>query len=260
MIYDVRGVSLAYGQGPTIVDKASFTLAQGETMTILGPNGAGKSTLLNSLMNLHSPFAGELRLCGSCIQGQSAREIAATVAYVRQHQSPAFSFEVLDYVVMGRAPRLGAFSHPKQGDYDAAMAALEVMGVADLAHRSYADLSGGQRQQVAIARAIAQEPKAILLDEPTAHLDFGNQIRTLELARKLSDSGYAVVMTTHDPNHAMLMEGKTAILDRGGRFTVGHHAGMLTEDRLEELYRARLRVIDVREIDRKACLNLKLRN
>lgn len=260
MIYDVRDVSLAYGQGPIIVDNASFTLAEGETMTILGPNGAGKSTLLNSLIGLHSLVSGEVLLCGATLGKQSARDIARTVAYVRQQQSLAFSFEVLDFVVMGRAPRLGTFARPKSDDYDSAMAALETMGVANLAHRPYSDISGGQRQQVVIARAIAQEPKVILLDEPTAHLDFGNQIRTLELARRLSASGYAVVMTTHDPNHAILMGGKTAILDRSGHLFVGSSTDMLTEDRLSELYRVELRVMDIREIARKACLNVNLKS
>lgn len=260
MIYDVRDLSLAYGQGPVIVHNASFTLDEGEIMTILGPNGTGKSTLLNSLMRLHVPLSGEVLLCGVPLAKQSARDIARTVAYVRQQQSLAFSFEVLDFVVMGRAPWLPTFARPKARDYDSAMAALEAMGVAKLAHRSYSDISGGERQQVVIARSIVQEPKVILLDEPTAHLDFGNQIRTLELACKLSASGYAIVMTTHDPNHAILMGGKTAILDRNGHLSVGRSADMLTEDRLSELYRVDLRVMDIREIARKACLNVSLKN
>lgn len=260
MIYDVRDVSLAYGQGPVVVDRASFTLDEGETLTILGPNGAGKSTLLNSLMGLHIPLSGEVLLCGRPLARQSAREIARAVAYVRQQQSLAFSFEVLDFVVMGRAPRLSAFARPKPEDYDAAMAALETMGVAALAHRPYSDISGGQRQQVVIARAIVQEPRVILLDEPTAHLDFGNQIRTLELARRLSASGYAVVMTTHDPNHAILMGGKTAVLDRQGHLAVGKSSEMLTQERLSSLYRVELRVMDIPEIAREACLNVNLKN
>ncbi len=258
MIYDVKNLSLAYGGGPTVVDKACFKLSEGETMTVLGPNGAGKSTLLNSLMGLHDPLSGEICLCGSPINKQSPRDIAKAVAYVRQQVSVVFSFEIIDFVVMGRAPRLGPFSRPRPEDYDKAMGALEAMDIAHLAHRPYSEVSGGQRQQAVIARAVAQEPKAILLDEPTAHLDFGNQIRTLELARRLSDAGYAIIMTTHDPNHAMLMGGVTAILDRTGRLTVGSCADMLTQERLEELYRVELRVMEIPEISRRACLNVNL--
>ncbi|MBQ6454390.1 MAG: ABC transporter ATP-binding protein [Coriobacteriales bacterium] len=260
MIYQVRDLSLAYGLGPTVVDKANFTLAQGETLTILGPNGAGKSTLLNALMCLHPAREGEILLCGQPIEQMSARDVARSVAYVRQQLSFAFSFEVLDFVVMGCAPHLGPFSRPRQEDYDAAFQALETMGVADLAYRPYTDISGGQRQQVVIARAIVQDPKVILLDEPTAHLDFGNQIRTLELALSLSENGYAVVMTTHDPNHAILMGGKTAILDRAGHLSVGESDTMLQQDVLEELYRVELCVTDVPQIERRACLGRKLRS
>ncbi|MBQ6454125.1 MAG: ABC transporter ATP-binding protein [Coriobacteriales bacterium] len=259
MIYDVRAVSLAYGNGPMVVREASFELDEGETLTIIGPNGAGKSTLLNCLMGLHPPLEGEVLLCGKPIAQTRAKDIARNVAYVRQQLSLAFSFEVLDFVVMGCAPHLGPFSNPKPEHFERAMEALETMGVADLAQRPYSDISGGQRQQVAIARAIVQDPKVILLDEPTAHLDFGNQIRTLELARRLSSKGYAVVMTTHDPNHAILMGGKVAVLDREGHLEVGSCADMLDEERLAQLYRVDLCVTDVEEVGRLACLGRKLK-
>lgn len=257
-IYDVRDVSLAYGTGPVIVDGASFSLCQGETLTILGPNGAGKSTLLNSLMGLHSPKSGEILLLGEPLRKLSAKAVAQNVAYVQQQTSIVFSFEVLDYVTMGCAPHLGPFAHPRQEHTEAALEALRIMGIEELAHRPFSDISGGQRQQAVIARAIVQQPKVILLDEPTAHLDFGNQIRTLELAQALSGRGYAVVMTTHDPNHAYLMQGKTAVLDRDGHLVVGYYEDMLDEKALGALYNVDLCVTEVAEVARKACLGRNL--
>ena len=255
LVYDVRNLSLCYSLGPIVVENASFTLKQGETLTILGPNGAGKSTLLNSLMGLHPIKDGEIKLLGKPIRKLSAKAIARNVAYVRQQVSLAFSFEVLDYVAMGCAPHLGPFAKPKKEQLDAAYEALETMGIADLANRPFTDISGGQRQQAVIARAIVQQPKVILLDEPTAHLDFGNQIRTLQLAQSLSRKGYAVVMTTHDPNHAILMGGSIAILDRDGHLSVGCVDDMLSEEALTKLYHVGLCVADVTEIERKACLS-----
>lgn len=258
-LYDVRHVSLAYGFGPTIVDDANFSLNESETLTILGPNGAGKSTLLNCLMGLHPAKSGEVLLQGKPIASLSPKDIAQQVAYVRQQISIAFSFSVLDYVTMGCAPHLGAFAHPGKKEQAIALKALDTMGITALAERPFSDLSGGQRQQVVIARAIAQHPRVILLDEPTAHLDFGNQIRTLELATDLADEGYAVVMTTHDPNHAILMGGQTAILDRDGHLSVGPASTMLTEEVLAGLYHVSLCVTDVAEVSRKACLGRNLR-
>lgn len=123
-----------------------------------------------------------------------------------------------------------------------------------MAEKAYTEISGGERQQVTIARALAQEPKVILLDEPTAHLDYGNQIRTVRLIRELADEGYGVIMTTHNPDHVLMLGGKVGVLDREGRMEFGDAGVILTEEKLSRLYQVRLRLVQVEGLDREACV------
>ncbi|MCF0120348.1 MAG: ABC transporter ATP-binding protein, partial [Oscillospiraceae bacterium] len=147
MIYSADNITLAYPKMPPVVKSASFDLSEGETMTILGPNGAGKSTLLNCLMGLHTPESGTVELRGKPLAGMSSREIAGTVAYVRQYQTPVFAYTVRDYVMMGRAPKMRVFERPKAVDEEAVDKALVTMGLTELSSRPYTDISGGQRQK-----------------------------------------------------------------------------------------------------------------
>jgi len=171
---------------------------------------------------------------------------------------PAFSYTVLDFVLMGRAPNIGVFQKPDDEDIAAAYAALEEVGVEKLASRPYTDISGGERQQATIARAVCQQPKVILFDEPTAHLDYGNQHRILQLIRKLSERGYAIVITTHNPDHALLLNGDSAILDRDGKLIRGANDEILTEQRLRDLYELDLSITYVEQAGRTACLAPRL--
>ena len=254
MLYEVEHLCLGYPSLPEVVKDASFSIAEGETVTILGPNGAGKSTLLNSLMGLSKPTLGSIRLDGQDMAKMDPKSIARQVAYVRQNQSPVFAYTVLDFVLMGRAPHMSVWAHPKEEDVALARDALDVMGIAHLADRPCTDISGGQRQSAAIARALVQEPRVILLDEPTAHLDFGNQIKVCELVAKLRNIGYAVIMTTHDPNQAIMLGGVVAVLDRSGHLVVGTSDEMLTEPALCELYNTELRLEFAQSVQRNAVL------
>ena len=255
MIYEIRDLRFAYRAGlPEVLQGVSLDLAEGQLLTILGCNGSGKSTLFGCMLGLLTPQGGEIKLCGEDLKKLSARKIATQIGYVPQSHTPTFDYTVFEFVLMGCAANVGLLSHPGAAERRQADAAIERMGLTALRDRPYTELSGGERQQVTIARAIAAQPKAILFDEPTSHLDFGNQIKVLRVIRELSADGYAVIITTHDPNHALLLGGQTALFDGRGGVEVGSPDTLLTEERLQALYGTELKLRYVDELKRSVCL------
>lgn len=255
MIYEVKDLTFSYGnEGRKVLDKASLELREGEILCILGPNGAGKTTLLNCMAGLLKPQSGSIELCGTPLGKMSAKEVAANVGYVPQMHTPSFNYRVLDFVLMGAAPHTGMFSRPSKEDEDACLEVLRSMKLEHIAEKSYLEISGGERQQLLIARAIIQKPKAILFDEPTAHLDYGNQHRVLKRVRQMADDGYSVIITTHNPDHALLLGDKAAIVDRAGQITQGSSSEIITEERLSRVYDTEIRLMWIEELGRTACL------
>ena len=248
-----RHLFYAYERGRTILQDVSFFFRSGEIVSILGPNGAGKTTFLNCLANLIAPERGEILLNGRDIRRIPLREVAKEIGYVPQIIVPTFDFSVLEYVVTGCAPRLGTFSRPKHENYDMAMESIRRMGIEKLCNRSYSQISGGERQQVSIARALAQRPAFILMDEPTAHLDYGNQIKVLKTIRSLKEEGYGVILITHNPDHALLLQDQVAVLDRTGRLQAGRDVDILQEHALSELYETPLKLFYDERLQRKVC-------
>ena len=254
MIYELNALSFAYPGGRRVLDRASLTLKRGEVLSVLGPNGAGKSTLLGCMMGTLPVSDGVVRLDGRDVRQMRAAEIARLVGFVPQNHSPVFGYTVFEFVLMGRAPLIPTLARPGEADRAAAREALEQMGLSHLADRPYTEISGGERQQAVIARAIVRRPQAVLFDEPTAHLDLGNQLRTLRMLKDLSGQGYAIVVTTHDPNHAILLGGRAAVLGRDGRLIVGDAGEIIREDLLCQAYRTDLKLRYVEELDRTVCL------
>ena len=250
---EARNISYSYSKGAPIFRNISFRLEPGKIVSILGPNGAGKTTLLNCLADLIPPDSGEILLSGTPISKMSNRDIAKTIGYVPQIIVPTFSFSVLEYVVTGCAPHMKTFEKPKEEHYDIAMDAIKRMGIEKLANRSYANISGGERQQVSIARALAQRPAIILMDEPTAHLDYGNQINVLKTISRLKEEGLGVVLTTHNPDHALLLRGEVAILSRDGTLQTGACDEILNEENLSALYGTELKLIYEDSLRREVC-------
>lgn len=255
---EARGAGFAYTPGKPVFRDISLTVAPGETVSILGPNGAGKTTLLNCLANLRPLSWGGIYINGTDIGKMSPKEVARNVGYVPQMILPSFDFAVLDYVVTGCAPRMGTFEKPKKEHYEIAMEAIRDMGIEYLAEKSYMHISGGERQQVAIARVLAQKPSFILMDEPTAHLDYGNQIKVLMTIKRLAAQGFGVLLTTHNPDFGLLLEGKIAVLDREGALTFGSGADILSEEALSALYRMPLKLIYEKQVQRKVCIAPRL--
>ena len=227
-------------------------------MCLLGPNGAGKSTLLNCLAGLAHPTHGVVEVLGKGVEHYSARSLAKHIGYVRQNISVTYGYTVREYLVMGAAPRIGMFSSPKKEDYERVAEAIEDLSLQKLADRAVSKLSGGERQRVAIARAIVQNPEIILFDEPTSALDYGNQIRVMRTIRQLADRGYAIIMTTHNPDQPILLGGKVAMLNSGGTLAIGDSDKTLTSERLSDLYGTDLHLVYVDEVDRVACVSSKL--
>lgn len=255
MIYDVRDIGFTYPSGTRkVLDGVSLTLERGEILSVLGPNGAGKSTLLNCMAGLLRPNSGRIYLDGGDLRTLSARQTAKVMAYVPQTHTPAFAYTVLHFVTMGRAPHIGAFRKPAEHDYAEAARAISALGIEQLADRPYTEISGGERQLATIARALTQQPKAILFDEPTANLDYGNQHRILRLIRSLSEKGYGIIITTHNPDHALLLGGKAAVLYRDGTLCLGACGEIITEERIREVYDTDLRLTYLEELGRVACV------
>ncbi|ABC24018.1 ABC transporter protein [Rhodospirillum rubrum F11] len=224
-------------RGRRVLGGIGFTLAAGDLLCLLGPNGIGKTTLFKTLLRLLPRLGGEIRLNGRDVAGWTAKRFAAVVGYVPQAHVPPFPFSVSDVVVLGRVAHMGAFAAPSRADRLIATQALDLLGARHLAEEPYTEISGGERQLVLIARALAQSPSLLIMDEPTANLDFGNQLRVLGHIRKLvEDSGLAVVMTTHDPNHALHHATRVAALGRDGRLAVGAPTEVVSAAFLRETY------------------------
>ena len=251
----LQGVDLcfSYTKERVILKDVNFTFRSGEVVCILGPNGAGKTTLLNCMANLARVDSGEILLNGENIVKIPPRKVARLIGFVPQLIVPSFDFTVLDYVVTGCAPHLGILSRPKEEHYDIAREAIARMGIDKLTDKSYSQISGGERQQVSIARALAQRPDFILMDEPTAHLDYGNQIKVLETIGSLKEEGFGVILTTHNPDHALLLQDKGAILDRQGVLTSGLSTDVLESAFLTALYGTPLKVVYEEKLGRKVC-------
>ena len=254
-IIQVENLSFSYEKSQkTVLKNINLTLEEGEVMTILGPNGAGKSTLLNCIAVLLTPDEGTITLCGKKAGELKPKEVAKILSYVPQNHVPAFSYTVRDFVLMGRAPTVGMFARPDPEDFELVDRTLEEIGILELKDKPYTEISGGERQQATIARAIVAEPKAILFDEPTAHLDYGNQLKTLRLIKGLREKGYAIIITTHDPDHAILLGGTTAILDRNGTLVTGKTEEIVTEETLRTLYDTELSLKNVEGVNRPICV------
>ena len=233
----------------------SFSLEDGEVMSILGPNGCGKTTLLKCLNRLIKLGTGSVAVNSRDLSRFPRAEIARHIGYVPQLHQPAFPFSVLDAVLVGRAPHLGLLASPKREDIKIAEESLETMGVYHLRDKPYTQLSGGERQLVIFARVLAQHPSLLLLDEPTSHLDFGNQIRLLRIVESLAATGLPIIMTSHFPDHAFLVSSKVALMKRGEFIDTGTPDAVITDSNLEQVYDIRVKVINVDSgVNRKVCV------
>ncbi len=235
---------LAFGFPRRVVGRdLDVALEAGEVLCVLGPNGAGKTTLFRTLLGLLPPLGGRVLIDGDDLAAMPREAIARAVAYVPQSSAMAFDFTLEEVVVMGRSAHLGPFAAPQRRDFEIARAALDRLGIAALADRPFGEVSGGERQLTLIARALATEARAIVMDEPTANLDFGNQARVLGEIARLRGAGISILLCSHDPDHAFQVADRVMLLENGRVLDQGEARAVLTVQNLSQLYRVPAEVI-----------------
>lgn len=237
----------------------SFSLNSGEIFCIIGPNGTGKSTLMKCMIDLLEYREGIARIDGVDIRTIDRKTLAKKIAYVPQGYQVAFPYTVLEYVLMGRAPYISPFSSPEEKDLEIAVQAIQETGIMHLIDKSVNEVSGGEHQMALIARALAQQPELLLLDEPTSHLDFGNQMQVLSLVERLKDKGITIVMTSHFPDHAFMVSDVVGIMKDGFFTIIGPADKVITSETLKETYHVDIRVEYIEIAGRKVCIPLKNR-
>ena len=244
----VTNATCGYGNVPILKD-VNLHLKQGEIVCILGPNGIGKTTIFKSVLGFLTLLDGEIMLDNVNKKDMTQREFARNVGYVPQSHEPPFPYSVPDVVVMGRASRLKNFETPGMHDYMIADRVMNMLGISYLREKTYTQISGGERQMVLVARALAQSPKLLVMDEPTANLDFGNQISVLESIKRLSGRGLGVLITTHSPDHAFLCCDRVILITKSKKVFEGTVDEIVTEENLREAYGIDVKIIETRSDD-----------
>lgn len=235
VILELCNVAVAY-RGVTVLDGVHLAVQQGEIVGLVGPNGAGKTSLLRAMAGVLVPAAGEVRIEGQAIRGIPRATLARRIAVVPQETGAAFPFTVLEIVLMGRYPHCGGRYFDDRGDLARARWALTQTGVLDLAARTVDRLSGGERQRVLIARALAQEPSILLLDEPTSHLDLRHQLDLAAIVRRLSESGTTIVLVSHDLNLASDVCDRLLLVAKGRAAACGTPKEVMQPGHIEAAY------------------------
>ncbi|MGC8908750.1 MAG: ABC transporter ATP-binding protein [Desulfomonilaceae bacterium] len=243
---EVRNISYTHpGSEHAVLTDVSLAAAPGTLTTILGPNGSGKTTLFKCIAGLWKPQRGDVVFQGQSLRNMSHNRLARIVAMAPQDHDPPFPYTVLDVVVMGRAAHVGVFSTPSKRDYELAEEAISLVGIDQLRQRRYTRISGGERQLVLIARALAQGAPFMLLDEPTSHLDFRNQIMVLTQVRQIvREKMIAALMTIHDPNLANLFSDYVALISNGRVVASGTPEEVITTRAMREVYNIDVSVIE----------------
>lgn len=232
----VEHLEFSYRHSGPILRDVSFSLDLGDCLCLLGPNGTGKTTLLKCLLNHHRPNGGRILLEGREISHMSSRERAGRMAYVSQSTSLSFPYSVEEVVLMGCVAHMRLGASISKRDRSIAEEVMERMGIIDMRHKNFRVLSGGERQMVLIARALTQQADYLILDEPTAALDYSNQVRILDMIQGLSKSGYGILMTSHFPDHAFLVCTKAVLMRDGVVTAFGTPDQVVTGENLTELY------------------------
>lgn len=242
----VNNVFFGYRKEQTVINGCSFKLGQGKIYCTLGPNGSGKTTLLRLLNGTLKPRTGSVLVKGMDVHRMSKRMVARVMAFLPQEHHGVFPYKVLDMVVMGRNAHLNLFSRPRREDYILARKALDMIGIGHLEDDCYMEVSGGERQMVFLARAVAQEASYYIMDEPTSHLDFKNQYRIMEVLRQtVRQRGCSVITAMHDPNLALSFADEILMVKEGRLLKFGPAAMVITRENLSALYEMDLKIAEV---------------
>jgi len=242
--FEIKNLSCGYDK-KVIIENFNANLQDGDIFCLLGSNGVGKTTTFKTILGFLKPLGGEILIDGKDALKMSEKERASFISYVPQAHTPPFAFSVFDVVMMSANARLGIFERPSKEDEKIALDALKTLNLESFKDKIYTDLSGGERQMVLIARALAQRSKVMLLDEPTANLDFGNQMRVLSIIEKLShEDGRAVILNTHFPTNALKISD-TSLLLRNNSYLFGRSQDIITEENIREFFKIACSIVSV---------------
>jgi iron complex transport system ATP-binding protein len=250
---EVKALTCGYGKKITVKD-IDLSFNQGEIVCLLGPNGVGKTTFFKSLLGFIKILKGEVLLNGRPIQTLSKKEIAKHIAYVPQAHNAPFDFKVMDVVLMGRSVHLKGNATPTKKDNEIVKQILKDLDMEYLKEKSYMQISGGERQMVLIARALAQESNIIILDEPTSNLDFGNQAKIINQVKKLQEKNKLVIMTTHSPNQVLTCGTRVVVFKDQRLYATGKPEDIITDTFLKNIYDVKAKVYDIMDDKLKFCV------
>ena len=240
----IEHLSFAYGETKILKD-VNLEADAGKLVALIGPNGAGKSTLFKCILKFLKNYEGRVLLDGRDMKEMSRAEIAGKIAYIPQTTIPVFNYDVLDIVLMGMTGGLKLLETPKKEHIEKAESVLRDLGIEHLKNRGFGRISGGERQLVLLARAMVQNAGILIMDEPTANLDYGNQLRVMERIQGLARDGYTVILSTHNPEHALLFADLSFVLQNGEVRAAGPSKEVLTEDMMRQLYNVDVKLMDI---------------
>jgi iron complex transport system ATP-binding protein len=255
-LMQVSDASFSYDGQHNIFENINFSVKKGDVFCILGPNGTGKTTLIKCINGLMKLSSGKILFNEKNIYSLNKTEIAKNIGYIPQIHNSTFPFSVLDVVLMGRSPHLDMFASPGEKDIKIAEESLKTLKITHMRDVSYTEISGGEQQLVFLARILTQKPSILLLDEPTSHLDFGNQMRTLNIIEKLAKNGLSIVMSSHFPDQAFISANKVALMKGKSFIDIGSPEEVITKENMEEIYNIKVKIVDIEH--RKACIPLKV--
>jgi ABC transporter related len=244
-----ENISFAYKKEHLILNDISLEVNSGEIVCVLGPNGTGKTTMLRCLLGFNKPSKGKITIDGKQMHELGVKNRAKCLAYVPQYSSLSFPYTVKEVVLMGRTAYLSYGMPFSKVDYDFAIKTIDRLGISHISDSLYNELSGGQKQMVLLARALTQDAKILIMDEPTANLDYSNQVKMLETIKQLVNEGYGILMTSHFPNHAFLTESRVILMKGGKKLYDGNPDEIITTESLTNLYQTS---VEVSEINIKA--------
>lgn len=235
MTITVKNLQFSYKNKPVLRD-VNFSAHTGTCICLLGENGAGKTTLFKCLLGLFHDYSGDILIDDTNSKKLSTRQLARKIAYIPQAHAPMFNYSVFETVLMGTNVLTGGFRTPGSKEHKVAHEALERLNITHLAQRGYVEISDGERQLTLIARALAQKSRILVMDEPTASLDYGNQFLLMQEIKRLTKEGYLILLSTHNPEHALRYADMTLVLKDGAAIAYGAAEEVLTPEMMKRIY------------------------
>jgi iron complex transport system ATP-binding protein len=240
----LENISCGYGKKEILAD-VNISIQEAQLTCLIGKNGVGKTTLFKTILGLLPALKGQIKFNGKNIHSLSCAELARQISYVPQAHGAPFPFKVLDVVLMGQHVHTsGFFGKPAKHNVDIAVECIQALRIEKLMHKNFSKISGGEKQMVLIARAMAQQPRFIAMDEPTANLDLGNQVRVLKVAQILKEKGYGVIMNTHSPEQALQFADNLIMLKKGGIAKVGIPSEIIRSETVSDLYNTPVELVE----------------